>query len=122
MNEEDKAFKPVTDLPNKVEDQYIDYDDLPVDDNPVELSSKVEKKVEELAAKIIAGEIDKRAADVELMDMCDGVELAAALDKLSVAITKEADKYRSLPSYSGLPVFVNCGLKRLRTALDKLND
>ena len=118
----DKAFEPVKDLPNKESEQYIDYKELPVDDNPVELSSKVEKKVAELAERIIAGEIDKRAADVELMELCDGVELAAAMDKLSVAITAEADKNRSLPSYSGLPVYVNCGLKRLQRALDGLND
>jgi len=50
------------------------------------------------------------------------VELAAAMEKLSAAITAEADKHRSLPSYSGLPVYVNCGLKRLQRALDGLND
>ena len=117
-----KAFEPVKDLPTEEKEQYIDYKELPVEDNPVELSAKVDKKVTELAERIIAGEIDKRAADVELMELCDGVELAAAVEKLSAAITAEADKHRSLPSYSGLPVFVNCGLKRLQRALDGLND
>ena len=122
MRLREDAFKPVTSLPNKLDDQYIDYDDLPVEENPVELPEKVLAKIDELAYQIIAGELDKRAADVALMDMCDGVELAAAVEKLNTAITVEADKHRSLPAYSGIPVFVNCGLNKLRRALDRLQD
>ena len=122
INEKENAFAPVKDLPNKEDEQYIDYDELPVKENPVELPEKVIKKIDELAYRIIAGEIDKRAADVELMDMCDGVELATAIERLSTAITKEADLHRSLPAYSGLPIYVNCGLKKLRRALDSLSE